>query len=216
MQPSRIVLVTGASRGIGADIARRLADPETHVVIGYREREYRANAVAEDIREAGGHATPLAGDITDAEDTTAMIKVIAERFGRLDTLILNASGALQPGVDAGSAMRVDRDAQRRLAALAMPLMSAGAHIVFVTNHQAHFYPDKAVPKGGAAFAAGRRAGETALYAMRADFDRAGIRFSVVSGDTSDQALASSVVDVAATPNPSGIVYVGGADYLMIA
>lgn len=216
MEPSRIVLVTGASRGIGADIARRLAGPETHVVIGYREREYRANAVAEDIRSAGGHATPLAADITDDTESAALMAVIAERFGRLDTLILNASGALLPGVDTGSAARVDRDAQRRLAGLALPLMPTGSHIVFVTSHQAHFYPNKAVPKGGAASAAGRRAGETALYAMRSEFDHAGVRFSVVSGDSSDQAFAGSVVAVAATPNPSGIVYVGSADYLMTA
>jgi NADP-dependent 3-hydroxy acid dehydrogenase YdfG len=141
-------------------------------------------------------------------------------------------------------MRLNRDAQRRLALLAMPLMPTGSRIVFVTSHQAHFYPNKAVPKGYAAVAASKRAGETALYGMRSQFDQAGVRFAVVSGDMIDGTIivrllqrrdpeavearpsgaaqptvnefASAIVNAATTPNPSGITYVGGADYLKTA
>lgn len=242
--PQRIVLITGASRGIGAEVAQQLAAPDTHVIVNYREKSKRAETIAAAIRDAGGHASTLAADISDEADATAMIESVAQRFGRLDTLILNASGGLELGADPGYAMRLNRDAQRRLAQLALPLMPVGGRIVFVTSHQAHFFPNKAVPKGYAGVAASKRAGETALYAMRSAFSRAGIHFTVVSGDMIDGTIivrllerrdpgavearrssaelptvhefAAAIVNATTIPNPSGIVYVGGADCLMTA
>ena len=182
--PTRIVLVIGGSRGLGADVAQHLADADTHVVVQ---------------------------DIADEAESAALIEDIAARFGRLDALVMNASE-----VEPGYAMRVNRDAQRRLAIKAVPLMRPGARIVFVTSHQAHFFPHKAVPKGYTAVAASVRAGETALYAMRSEFHRAGVHLTVVSGDTAGGALTDAVVTAVNTPNPTGVVYVGRADYLMTA
>ena len=170
--PTRIVLVTGGSRGLGADVARHLADDHTHVVLH---------------------------DVADEAESAAVIESVATRFGRLDALILNASGG------AG-----------RLASMALPLMPVGGRIVYATSHQAHFFPHKAVPKGYTAVAAGMRAGETALYGLRSEFHRAGVHLTVVSGDMADGALADAVVSAANTPNPTGVVYLGRADYLMTA
>jgi 3-oxoacyl-[acyl-carrier protein] reductase len=242
--PTRIILVTGASRGIGAEVAQHLASADTHVIVNYREKTKRADAIAEAIRSAGGNASTLAADISDEAAAAAMIDSIAARFGRLDALILNASGGLELGADAGYAMRLNRDAQRRLALLSMPLMPVGGRIVFVTSHQAHFFPNKAVPKGYSAVAASKRAGETALYAMRSEFDHAGIHFKVVSGDMIDGTIvvrllerrdpgavearraiaplptvnqfAAAIANAATIPSPAGIVYVGGSDYHMTA
>ncbi len=69
--------------------------------------------------------------------------------------------------------------------MAVPLMPAGGRIVFVTSHQAHFFPHKAVPKGYTAVAAIKRAGEATLNAMRPELHRAGVHFTVVSGDMID-------------------------------
>jgi NAD(P)-dependent dehydrogenase (short-subunit alcohol dehydrogenase family) len=141
-------------------------------------------------------------------------------------------------------MRLNRDAQRRLAQLALPVMPVDGRIVFVTSHQAHFFPNKAVPKGYSAVAASKRAGETALYAMRSAFNRAGVHLTVVSGDMIEGTIivkllerrnpeevdarrahgtlptvdefAAAIVSATDSPNPQGIVYVGGADYLMTA
>ncbi|MCV7227967.1 SDR family oxidoreductase [Mycolicibacterium komossense] len=221
-QPARIVLVTGASRGIGADVAQQLASPDTHVVVNYREDAVGAGEIVGAIRRAGGQASTLAADICDESDAAAMIDAIAVRFGRLDALILNASGGLGAGVDPGYAMRINRDAQRHLARLAVPLMPADGRIVFVTSHQAHFFPNKAVPKGYSAVAASKRAGETALYAMRSVFNRAGVHLTVVSGDLTDGTIvagtdfADAIADAANTPNARSIVYVGGANHLAAA
>lgn len=208
MSPERIVLITGAAQGIGAEAAARLASADTHVIVNFSEHGQDADAVARTIRDAGGHASTLAADISDETETTAMVDAISARFGRLDRLILNASGT--------------RDAQRRLTRLALPLMPAGGRIVFVTSHQAHFYPYKAVPKGYAAVAASKRADEAALHAARAEFQRARVQFTVVSGDMIEGAhatgaeFASAIVKAATTAHPASIVYVGGADYLMTA
>ncbi|GAB7067136.1 SDR family oxidoreductase [Mycobacterium hodleri] len=242
--PERIVLVTGASRGIGAEVAQQLADPNTHVIVNYREKAKRAEDVAAAIRAAGGQASTLGADISDDAEARAMMESIETRFGRLDALVLNASGGLEMGADPGYAMRLNRDAQRRLAQLAVPLMPVDGRIVFVTSHQAHFFPNKAVPKGYSAVAASKRAGETALYAMRAVFSRAGVRLTVVSGDMIDGTIivrllqrrdpdavqarrvhgtlptvhefSEAIVSAVTMPSPPGIVYVGGADYLMTA
>jgi NAD(P)-dependent dehydrogenase (short-subunit alcohol dehydrogenase family) len=243
-EPTRIVLVTGGSRGIGAEVARQLARADTHVVVNYREKLARADAVAEAIRSAGGHASTLGADISDEAESARLVDEIKARFGRLDALILNASGGLELGADPGYAMRLNRDAQRRLAALALPLMPVGARIVFVTSHQAHFFPNKAVPKGYTAVAASKRAGETALYAMRSEFERAGVHLTVVSGDMIDGTIivrllerrdpgavdarrthaplptvsefAAAITNAVDTSMPTSIAYVGGADYLMTA
>lgn len=243
-EPQRIVLVTGASRGIGADVALQLADPHTHVIVNYREKARRAETIAAAIRDAGGHASTMGADISDDVSSTAMMATIEARFGRLDALVLNASGGLEMGADPGYAMRLNRDAQRRLAQMALPLMPVDGRIVFVTSHQAHFFPNKAVPKGYSAVAASKRAGETALYTMRAAFNRAGVRLTVVSGDMIDGTIivrllqrrdpdavaarrthgtlptvhefSGAIVSAVTMPSPPGIVYVGGADYLVTA
>jgi hypothetical protein len=100
--------------------------------------------------------------------------------------------------------------------MALPLMRPGGRIVFVTSHQAHFFPYKAVAKGHTADAAGRRAGEATLRAMRPEFQRAGVQFCVVSGDAAGGTFAGAVANAASTPNPSGMVYVGGSERLLTA
>lgn len=216
--PRRIVLVTGAASGLGAQVATQLATADSHVIVHYRDDAAGADALAAAIRGAGGHASVLAGDIFDEAGAAALVGAIAARFGRLDTVILNASGGVDLGADAAHARLLNREAQRRLSLLAMPLMPAGGRIVFVTSHQAHFFPHKAVPKGYAVLAASERAGETALYALRSEFDRNGVRLSVVSGDMIDRGhapagseFAAAVVTAATAATAPGVVYVRGAD-----
>lgn len=227
----RIALVTGASRGVGADVAKLLALAGIHVIVNYREDSTSAGALADSIRRAGGQASTVAADISDSDAADAMIADVARRFGRLDMLVLNATSGVEHDAAPADARRENRTAQRGLARRALPLIPAGGHIVFVTSHQAHFYPYKAVPKGYAAIAASERAGETALYAMRSEFDRNGIHFTVVSGEIIDRTrgvrlftahdstggtvsneFASAIATAAMNPHPGGVVYVGGSDH----
>ena len=181
-RPSKIVLVTGASRGIGAEVARQLASPDTHVLINYREKAKRAELVADEIVAAGGSASTVAADISDPTDCINLMAHLTKDFHGLDALVLNASGGLELGADPDYPMRINRDAPVRLAQLAMPLMASGGRIVFVTSHQAHFHGAKHVPADYVPIAESKRAGEDALRAMQPEFASRDIDFTVVSGD----------------------------------
>ncbi|MFG1393612.1 SDR family NAD(P)-dependent oxidoreductase [Xanthobacter agilis] len=86
---NRAVLVTGASQGLGAFFAERLAAAGARVALGARQMEACA-ALAERITAAGGRAMPVALDVTDAGAVAAAVARVAEGFGRLDVLVNNA------------------------------------------------------------------------------------------------------------------------------
>lgn len=90
---NRIALVTGSSRGIGAAIAKRLAQDGAAVVLHANENLERANAVADSIRQSGGNAEVVTGDLT-TED--APVQIVQDAFafrGALDILVCNAGGS---------------------------------------------------------------------------------------------------------------------------
>jgi 3-oxoacyl-[acyl-carrier protein] reductase len=92
----RIALVTGASRGIGAAIARALAARGALVVVNYRSRSDEANHVVKQIEAAGGAAKAWKGDVADPAAAPKMVEDVAAEFGRLDILVNNA-GTLADG-----------------------------------------------------------------------------------------------------------------------
>jgi 3-oxoacyl-[acyl-carrier protein] reductase len=86
----RIVLVTGASRGIGAAIARAMGAHGATVAVNYLSSDQRARQVADDIELSGGRAETFAADVTDPGAVTDMIHAIEERFGAVDVVVNNA------------------------------------------------------------------------------------------------------------------------------
>ena len=84
----RVAVVTGASRGIGRDIARQLGAAGAAVVAAARDDH--AGAVAEEIRRAGGRAVAVSVDVTDAHQIDAMVRTTLDEFGRVDALVNNA------------------------------------------------------------------------------------------------------------------------------
>ena len=86
----KIALVTGASRGIGSQIAKTLAKKNIFVVVNYSGSKEKAEQTAEEIRNAGGKAVVYGCDISDFYATEDMVKEIVKQYGRLDILINNA------------------------------------------------------------------------------------------------------------------------------
>lgn len=86
----RAILVTGASRGIGAAIARAFAAEGGIVIVNYRANEAAAEAVAAECRAVGGEALAIAADVTSPDAVATMATRIAEEVGRLDVVVNNA------------------------------------------------------------------------------------------------------------------------------
>jgi 3-oxoacyl-[acyl-carrier protein] reductase len=89
MTNSRVAIVTGASRGIGEAIAKRLAKDGLFVVCIARSLD-KLNAVVDSIKSAGGNAEAHAFDIADAVNLAATIEKVADAHGRLDVIVNNA------------------------------------------------------------------------------------------------------------------------------
>jgi NAD(P)-dependent dehydrogenase (short-subunit alcohol dehydrogenase family) len=87
---SKVMLITGASRGIGAATARLAARQGYALCLNYHQREDAANQVLEQIRAAGVSAITVKADVADENQVLAMFDVIDREFGRLDVLVNNA------------------------------------------------------------------------------------------------------------------------------
>ena len=86
----KVALVTGASKGIGAAIARRLAADGASVVVNYASSKEGADKVVDAIKKAGGKAVAVKGDVSKAADATAIVDSAVKNFGRLDILVNNS------------------------------------------------------------------------------------------------------------------------------
>jgi len=86
----RVALVTGASRGIGAVIARRLAKSGAKVGVNYHTSRDAAIAVVEAITIEGGEALLVEGDVSQPKSAEAAVKRVVEQWGRIDILVNNA------------------------------------------------------------------------------------------------------------------------------
>ena len=194
-------LVTGSSRGIGADTASYFAGAGATVVINYRNKEARALKLVAAIEADGGKAIAIGADLTDPDSLAGMFAEIQEKLGGLDILVMNASGGMESGMGEDYAMRLNRDAQVELLNAARPLLHEGSRIVFVTSHQAHFIKTTETMPEYLPVALSKRAGEDALRDQIPALKEAGIDFVVVSGDMIEGTITATLLERA---NPGAI------------
>ena len=197
----KVVLVTGASRGIGRSIAETLAAAGYAVVVNFTSRVEDADATVAAIGAGGGTAVAVQADVSDVAAVTRMFATVDERFGRLDALVNNA----------GIGRRIDRlteiddDTWRRTLAVnldgaffcmraAIPRLQAGGggRIVNISSGAAH--------TGGAigAHYAASKAGMLALTAKAArELARAGIAVNAVLPSVIETEMLDAVAPDAA-------------------
>jgi NAD(P)-dependent dehydrogenase (short-subunit alcohol dehydrogenase family) len=187
-------LVTGSSRGIGAQTAQYLADAGASVVINYRNKAARAEKLVADIQAQGGNAMAIGADLTDPVGVSRMITQIKETWGGLDLLILNASGGMEADMGEDYAMKLNRDAQVGILMDALRIMDRGSRVVFVTSHQAHFIREVETMAEYVPVALSKRAGEDALRGMIDQMTSLGVDFVVVSGDMIEGTVTATLLN----------------------
>jgi 3-oxoacyl-[acyl-carrier protein] reductase len=91
---SKVILITGASTGIGAATARLLA-PQNKIIVHYYSSKEAAEKVAKDVEENGGEAFLIQEDLTSEEACIRLVKKVTNRYSKLDILINNAGGLIR-------------------------------------------------------------------------------------------------------------------------
>ncbi|MDQ7990484.1 MAG: SDR family oxidoreductase [Candidatus Dactylopiibacterium sp.] len=197
----KVIVITGASSGLGEAAARALAAEGARVVLGARRRE-RLEALAADIRTHGGEARVVTTDVTRPEQVAALVDAATQGFGRIDVMINNAG--LMPHSPL-ERLRLD-DWNRMIdvnlrgvlhgIAAALPHMQRqhGGHFINVASVAAH-----KVSKGGAVYAATKHAVRALSEGLRQEVKPWNIRCTVISPGAVDTELPASAgePDVAA-------------------
>jgi 3-oxoacyl-[acyl-carrier protein] reductase len=183
----RTALITGASRGIGAATARRLAENGAAVVINHRDSAQAAEAVAAEIRTGGGRALVAQADVVDAAACAAMVVQATEEFGPISILVNNA------GIGGGAFERtliVDTPSELvhrlidahvvaalnlcRLIVPGMRLLDRG-DVIVLSSVAAHAYPAKF-----AVYSLAKAALEAFAHTLAREEREFGVRVNIIS------------------------------------
>jgi NAD(P)-dependent dehydrogenase (short-subunit alcohol dehydrogenase family) len=197
----KVALVTGSSRGIGADTVNIFANAGAAVVVNYRNKQSRADKIVYSIIENGGKAIAIGADLTDQQSVLDMFESASKAFGPIDILVMNASGGMEAAMGDDYAMKLNRDSQVALLKTALPFLSQDSRVVFVTSHQAHFIHTTPTMPEYLPVALSKRAGEDALREMIPALTEKGIGFVVVSGDMIEGTITATLLERA---NPGAI------------
>jgi NADP-dependent 3-hydroxy acid dehydrogenase YdfG len=188
----RVALVTGASRGIGAVVARRLAAAGARVALVARDKA----ALTGLAREIGNGAVGLACDVRDTTTLTRALEQLPELVGDVPDIIINNAGAflIAPAMDTSVQSFSDMVAVNLTApftvvhALVPALQRRGSgHIVTLGS-----IADRAIFEGNAAYAASKHGLRALHEVLRAELRGSGIRVSLVSPGPVDTPLWNSI------------------------
>ncbi len=196
-ETQHIALITGGSRGIGAETALVLAAHGYNIALTYRNKTARANEVITEVMHHGVRGLALPCDLTHYEDVAAFFEQLKQWAGHLDILVLNASGGLEReliAADPQYAMHINRDAQLHFLDAALPFMQSGSVIVFVTSHWAHLYGQIEQIPAYEPVAESKYAGEHALRVRQDEFVDKGIRLVVVTGDLIEGTITPKLLE----------------------
>jgi len=125
---NKVALVTGASRGIGAAIAKRLAEDGASVAITYSRGADAAARVVDDIEAKGGKAFAIQADATDAAAVQSAVNEVVSTYGQLDILVNNAGTAIPKPFEDTTLEELDRVIDLNVRGLFIATQAALKHL----------------------------------------------------------------------------------------
>jgi NAD(P)-dependent dehydrogenase (short-subunit alcohol dehydrogenase family) len=193
----KVALITGGSRGIGAETALALADHGYNVALTYRNKAARAQDVVAAVTQHNVRGLALACDMTHSSEIASLFQRLKQWTDHLDVVVLNASGGLERDLVAADPhypMHINRDAQLQFTDAALPLVPQGGVIVFVTSHWAHLYGRTEQLPAYEPIAESKHAGEQALRSRQDEFAARGVRLVVVTGDLIEGTITPKLLE----------------------
>lgn len=193
---SKVIVITGASSGLGEAAARYLSREGAHVVLGARRFE-RIQALADELKDQGGKALALSTNVTDYQQVKRLVDSAVEAFGRIDVMINNAGLMPQSPLD-----RLKIDDWNQMIdvnikgvlygiAAALPYMKKqkSGHIINVSSVAGH-----KVRAGGAVYSATKHAVRVISEGLRQEVKPYNIRTTIISPGAVDTELPESVTE----------------------
>jgi short-subunit dehydrogenase len=214
----KVIVITGASSGIGRAIALRLAPERTKLVLVAR-REKLLNSLAADVEKAGSEALVLPLDLRGRDHVQQMIRSTRDRFGRLDVLINNAAFGFYGSVESTSSdivreiFDVNFEAPLLASQLAIPIMKAQGvgHIINVSSVAGR----RGLPLAGI-YCATKFALHGISEALRVELQNSGIHVSIVSPAATETEFGDSIRYGDVTKKFQATGHVQSADAVAIA
>ncbi len=192
----KVVVITGASSGMGEATARDLADRGAVVVLGAR-RVDRLNKLVDEITKRGGKALALATDVTDAAQVQRLVDAAVERFGRIDVMLNNAGLMPHSPLERRKIADWDRTIDVNLKgvlygiAAALPHMQRqkGGHFINVSSVAGH-----TVRPAGAVYSATKTAVRVISEGLRQEVKPWNIRTTIISPGAVATELPQSITE----------------------
>jgi 3-oxoacyl-[acyl-carrier protein] reductase len=193
---NKTALVTGASRGIGRAIARRLADDGAHVFVHYNRSAEEADALIAGIEQAGGSAEAVAANLEDIESVNGLVAEVKKRLGnrKLDVLVNNAGIFDHVTLGDSDASALDRllavnvRAPFQLTSGLIDSLADDARVLFTSSIVA-----KTVFPGVATYALTKGAIDTLTRYLAAELGERGIRVNAIAPGAIDTDMAAGFI-----------------------
>jgi NAD(P)-dependent dehydrogenase (short-subunit alcohol dehydrogenase family)/3-hydroxymyristoyl/3-hydroxydecanoyl-(acyl carrier protein) dehydratase len=186
----KTAVITGSSRGIGAEIAKSLAEAGVNIIGNHVDpasgKVRRQERVNEEIKSYRVQATSVLADITEPEGRLALLDAAVMPEGttqprNIDYLILNAAGGLEEGKPEGWAEKINIEAQLALVDEFLPHMNHGGKIIYLTSLWAHRYGEMKQLPSYEPVARTKNAAERLLRERIPQLDERGVSLGILSG-----------------------------------